>query len=204
MQEHSTTTTLNCDLIVFTPSQREAHIEKAIHLRKAAVGMEQSSSEIKIFFDPSTKPDEILAFAQDEQRCCSFLAEATVFRETVSGVDRVVLTMKTSPEGAAVWVGSFFSLAGPVEPNQSKGQSGSNAPVIKTSALVVAGLCLVCFLPFLGALLVARGLIPASWNPSEGVYLLTGLILVGTWFLWKGARKRNIFGKRDSSKSCGC
>ena len=110
---------LTCDLTVFTSGQREAHIEQAIRLRNAMTGMKTTEDGFKVYFQPTAIPEEILAFAREEQQCCGFLRDAEVYRET-GGKERIVLSLKTSTEGASAWTGAFFALAqSPVSPKET-------------------------------------------------------------------------------------
>lgn len=192
---------LACDLSVFTPEAREAHIDLAIKLRKAVIGMEQDENGFRVFFNARTDPDEILAFAKDEQRCCGFLKAAAVYRETEAGKERIVLSLRTSVEGASAWTGAFFALAqAPPEPAEKIGNTRSVQWA--WPAVIGALMCMVCVLPIAGTMLVARGLIPAHWNLGEAAYLIAGAAVIALWFLVQWLRR---FGAKNSqSNSCGC
>ena len=139
-----------------------------------------------------------MGFVKDEQRCCRFLSQPEVYRETVSGHERITLRVQTSPEGASAWMGTFFALAQATPTNVSKRQW-----LLPT--IIAGGLCLSCFLPVIGGLLVARGLMPSSLNISETTYLQIGGVLLAVWFVWKGYRKRIVSNKESvASNSCGC
>lgn len=190
---------LACDLSVFTPEAREAHIDLAIKLRKAVIGMEQDENGFRVFFNARTDPDEILAFAKDEQRCCGFLKAAAVYRETEAGKERIVLSLKTSVEGASAWTGAFFALAQtPLDPAEKIG--GTRSIRWAWPAVIGALMCMVCVLPIVGTMLVARGLIPAHWNLGEAAYLIAGSVVIAVWLI---ATKLRRSGEK-ASRSCGC
>lgn len=190
---------LACDLSVFTPEAREPHIDLAIKLRKAVIGVEHHEGGFRIFLHAKTDPDELLAFAKDEQRCCGFLKAAEVYRETEAGKERIVLSLRTSVEGASAWTGAFFALAqAPLDPAEKLG--GTRSIRWSWPAVIGALMCMVCVLPIAGTMLVARGLIPAHWNLGEAAYLIAGSVVIAVWLI---ATKLRRSSARDS-RSCGC
>ncbi|VUD46436.1 hypothetical protein TDB9533_00823 [Thalassocella blandensis] len=197
----STNETLVCDLSVFTSDIREAHIDLAIKLRKAVIGMEQDENGFRVFFHVRTDPDEILAFAKDEQRCCGFLKEAEVYRETDSDKDRIMLSLLTSAEGASAWTAAFFALARePLDPTEKIGRTHSNRWA--WPAVIGALMCMACVLPIIGTMLIARGLIPAHWNVGEMTYLIAGAAVIALWFFVKWLRRSGA--KNSQSNRYGC
>lgn len=197
----STNETLVCDLGVFTPETREAHIDLAIKLHKAVIGMEQDENGFRVFFHAGTDPDEILAFAKDEQRCCGFLKEAEVYRETEAGKERIVLSLLTSAGGTSVWTAAFFALARePLDPTEKVDRTHSNRWT--WPAVIGALMCIACVLPIIGTMLIARGLVPAHWNVGEMTYLIAGAAVIALGFLVKWLRRSDV--KNSQSNSCGC
>ena len=188
---------LACDLTVFSAEDRDAHIKQAIKLRKSMIGEEHTNDGFKVYFRPDANPEEILAFALDEQHCCAFLKEADVYRETVNDKERIVLSLKTSAEGASAWTGAFFALMSSAEQKGAHTEGSSGKWAWPTA---IAGvMCMACVLPILGGMLVARGLLPSQWNIGEGFYLLAGGIAIGLWFALKRYRST-----RKKANSCGC
>ena len=197
--------TLACDLTVFTQEERDNHIAKAIDLRNAMIGMEQSSSGFKLFFKPTVKESEILAFVQDEQTCCGFVSDAKVFQDKELGIKRLVLSVKASPEDAAAWVGSFYSLSGPIKCEELDTKSKSQTRVWKWSAIFAGVMCFACLLPIIGSGLVARGLMTEYLNFGVVFYFILGASVIGLWVSWKAVRHWKAQNSTEkSSDCCGC
>lgn len=198
MTNLSTNEKLACDLTVFTSEERDAHIKQAIRLRKAMIGEEHTDEGFKVYFRSDASPEEILAFALGEQRCCGFLQGANVYRETINEKERIVLSLKTSAEGASAWTGAFFALTPSSEGDKRVHAQGHSGKWVWPTAIAGA-MCMTCVFPMLGAMLVARGLIPSQWNIGEGFYLLAGGITIGLWLALKRYRSA-----RKNTKACGC
>ncbi len=184
------TAPLACDLLAFTPAEREAHIQEAAALRSKMIGFEKIPTGLRVYFASATPVERLRTFAERDRRCCAWLTGVAVSAED----NRKVLQLTTHPEGAAFWINLFMAL--PV----AEKSSTTGRPLLKIGA-IAAGLCLACLLPLAGGVLVARGLIPTGWNPGEGVYLALGGLVLAGWFGLKIRQRRKA---RATGAGCGC
>lgn len=99
-----------CDLTVFTRAEREAHMERARRLRNAVRGFELTSEGVELSLDASVGPDEVLAFAEDEQRCCGFISGASGSIERTRHGENFVLRLNARPDAALAWISGFMAL----------------------------------------------------------------------------------------------
>jgi hypothetical protein len=190
---------LACNLTAFTATERAAHHAEAIGFRAQLTGFEQTGHGIQVYFAKGTSAQALKTWALRDQRCCPFLQQVAVRQEP----DRVVLEMQTTREGAAFWINLFHGLT--ATPSESKATRASHW---WQPAAIAAGLCLACLLPLAGGLLVARGLMPASWNFGEGVYLAIGVGLIGLYYIRRFWKKRRTLsgtkGRAQDAGGCGC
>ena len=183
----TTSTTMACDLTVFTPQERRQHFAEAAALRGLVTGFARKATTTQVYFSGDAPIERVREFMRRESRCCSWIGGFDLKEEP----QRVVLQVTAGAEAAAVWISSFLGMP-------SGGVTGARATVAggrgergwRGMAWVAATLCLACGLPLLGGLLVARGAMPAFWNLSEGIYLGFGAGFLGLYFGRKFWRER--------------
>lgn len=66
-----------CDLTVFTPTERQAHLEKGRRLLEAAVGCREDADGFRLTL-VGISEEQVARWAHDERRCCPFFVFWTV------------------------------------------------------------------------------------------------------------------------------
>lgn len=110
MQQERSAAPIACDLTVFTRAERDAHIERVRQLRQAVRGFYMTSNGVEVSFDATADADEVLAFAEDEQRCCGFISGASGSHEPSHDGENFVLRLNASPDAALAWITGFMAL----------------------------------------------------------------------------------------------
>ena len=98
-----------CNMDVFTPDERESHIQTATRLFQTVQGMHEAQNGYEFIF-PNHGSESIEAFAEfifNERRCCPFLE----FTLKIPSNDKPISLLLTGPEGTQEFLREEFSEA---------------------------------------------------------------------------------------------
>jgi hypothetical protein len=101
-------TPLACNMDVFTPAQRENHIQATLELIRALKGVEELENGYQFIFPSETEfITKIADFISNERLCCSFLE----FSLNVSSNSEPISLSLTGPEGTQEFLRAEFDGA---------------------------------------------------------------------------------------------
>ena len=110
MKPDTQTPPLACNMNVFTPVERENHIQTTIELFRSVQNVREVENGYEFIF-PNPDGSEILArmaeFISNERRCCPFLK----FTLTIDADPQPISLILTGPEGAQEFLRAEFSEA---------------------------------------------------------------------------------------------
>lgn len=99
---------LICDMDVFTPEQRESHIENTMQLMQAVQMVQEVENGYQFTFSSETELiTKIAEFICDERRCCPFLG----FTLDVSSDSQSISLSLVGPEGTQEFLRLEFNGA---------------------------------------------------------------------------------------------
>ena len=98
-----------CNMDVFTPDERESHIQTTRRLFQTVQGMHEAQNGYEFIF-PNHGSESIKAFAEfisNERRCCPFLE----FTLKIPSNDKPISLLLTGPEGTQEFLHEEFNEA---------------------------------------------------------------------------------------------
>ena len=98
-----------CNMTVFTPEERESHIQTTTRLFQTVQGIHEVGNGYEFIF-PNTGSESITAFTEfisKERRCCPFLE----FTLKIPSKDQSISFVLTGPEGTQEFLREEFSEA---------------------------------------------------------------------------------------------
>jgi hypothetical protein len=99
-----------CNMDVFTPAERETHIQTTTRLFQTVQGIHETQNGYEFIFPNLNGSKSIAAFAEfisNERRCCPFLE----FTLKISSKDQPISLALTGPEGTQEFLREEFSEA---------------------------------------------------------------------------------------------
>ena len=103
----NSTMPLACNMNVFTPEQREAHIQTTVHLFEACQQIQEIENGYQFAFSNEAEfITQIAEFIANERLCCPFLN----FNLNISSNEPLSLSL-TGPEGTQEFLREEFSEA---------------------------------------------------------------------------------------------
>ena len=102
-------TPIFCNMDVFTPTERDSHIQITTRLFQSAQGIHEIQDGYEFIF-PNHGSESIAAFAEfisNERRCCPFLE----FTLKIPSDDKPISLSLTGPEGTRQFLHEEFSEA---------------------------------------------------------------------------------------------
>jgi hypothetical protein len=103
----NSTIPLACNMNVFTPEQREVHIQTTLNLFQACQEIQEIENGYQFAFSNESKCiTQIAEFIANERLCCPFLT----FNLNISNNERLSLSL-TGPEGVQEFLRAEFSEA---------------------------------------------------------------------------------------------
>lgn len=98
-----------CNMDVFTPAERESHIQTTTRLFQSVWGIHEVVNGYEFIF-PNYGSESITTFAEfisNERRCCPFLE----FALKIPSTDKPISLLLTGPEGTLEFLREEFSEA---------------------------------------------------------------------------------------------
>jgi hypothetical protein len=99
-----------CNMNVFTPDERENHIQATTRLFQTVQDIQETENGYRFTFPNSNNPENFTQFAEfiyNERRCCPFLE----FTLKISSKDKPISLSLTGPEGTKEFLHEEFSEA---------------------------------------------------------------------------------------------
>jgi hypothetical protein len=112
MNSEAQDNSIYCNMNVFTPAERESHIQTIIRLFQTVQSIHEAQNGYEFIFPDPTRSDSIAAFTEfisNERRCCPFLE----FTLKISPKDKPISLLLTGPEGTQEFLREEFSEAFP-------------------------------------------------------------------------------------------
>ena len=109
MNSETRNNTLYCNMDIFTPDERESHIQTTTQLFQSVQSIQEAGNGYEFIF-PNHGSESIAAFAEfisKERRCCSFLE----FTLRIPSNDKPISLLLTGPEGTQEFLREEFSEA---------------------------------------------------------------------------------------------
>jgi hypothetical protein len=109
MNSETQNNALYCNMDVFTPDERESHIQATTRLFQSVQSIHEVGNGYEFVF-PNHGAESITAFAEfisNERRCCSFLE----FTLRIPSNDKSISLLLTGPEGTQEFLREEFSEA---------------------------------------------------------------------------------------------
>ena len=110
MKSGTQTISLVCNMNVFTPAQRENHIQTTTQLFQSVQAIQDAENGYEFIF-PNSSGSEILPkiteFISNERRCCPFLK----FTLTIDTDPQPISLVLTGPEGTQEFLRAEFTEA---------------------------------------------------------------------------------------------
>ena len=109
MNSETQNNALYCNMDVFTPDERENHIQTTTRLFQSVQSSHEVANGYEFVF-PNHGAESITAFAEfisNERRCCSFLE----FTLRIPSNDKSISLLLTGPEGTQEFLREEFSEA---------------------------------------------------------------------------------------------
>ena len=106
MNSESQATAIYCNMDVFTPSERESHIQTTTQLFQTVQSIQEIQNGYEFIF-PNRGAESIRAFAEfisNERRCCPFLE----FTLKIPSKDEPISLILTGPEGTQEFLREEF------------------------------------------------------------------------------------------------
>ena len=100
-------TAIYCNMDVFTPSEREHHIQTTTQLFQTVQGIHETQNGYEFIF-PNHRSESIAAFTEfisNEKRCCPFLE----FTLRIPSNDKPISLLLTGPEGTQEFLREEFT-----------------------------------------------------------------------------------------------
>lgn len=101
------TSPLACNMAVFTPAERESHIQNTLQLYQTVQDIHEAENGYEFLFPHTTEMAKLTEFISNEKLCCPFL-EFTL--RIVPNEKPISLTL-TGPEGTQEFLREEFSEA---------------------------------------------------------------------------------------------
>lgn len=102
-------TIIFCNMDVFTPMERESHIQTTTQLFRAVQGIQETQNGYEFLFpnDGSGMIVDFARFISEERRCCSFLE----FTLKIPSTNEPISLILTGPEGTQEFLREEFNEA---------------------------------------------------------------------------------------------
>ena len=110
MKSETQDNSIFCNMDVFTPRERESHIQTTTRLFQTVQGIHETQNGYEFIFPGPNGSESIAAFAEfiyNERRCCPFLE----FTLKIPSKDKPISLLLTGPEGTQEFLREEFSEA---------------------------------------------------------------------------------------------
>lgn len=100
-------TPLICNMNVFTPAERESHIQNTLQLYQTVQDIREAENGYEFLFPSTTDLTKLTEFVSKEKMCCPFL----VFMLRIQPNEKPISLTLTGPEGTQEFLREEFSEA---------------------------------------------------------------------------------------------
>ena len=100
-------TPLACDMNVFTPAEREHHIQQTLQLYRTVLDIRETGNGFEFTFPHTTELAKLAEFISNEKLCCPFLE----FTLRIEPNEKPISLTLTGPEGTQEFLREEFSEA---------------------------------------------------------------------------------------------
>lgn len=107
MDVNMSSTPLACDMNVFTPAERENHIENTLQLYRTVLDIRDAENGFEFIFPNTTELAKLTEFISNERLCCPFLE----FTLRIEPNETPISLTLTGPEGTREFLREEFSEA---------------------------------------------------------------------------------------------
>jgi len=98
---------LACDMNVFTPAERESHVQNTLQLYQTVQAIHEAQNGYKFIFPNGTELTKVANFISNERLCCPFLE----FTLRIEPNEKPISLTLTGPEGTQEFLREEFSEA---------------------------------------------------------------------------------------------
>lgn len=101
------TSPLACDMTVFTPAERESHIQNTLQLYQSVRDIRAAENGYEFLFPYTTEVTKLAEFIAKEKMCCPFLE----FTLRIGPNEKPISLTLTGPEGTQEFLREEFQEA---------------------------------------------------------------------------------------------